>query len=198
MISIEEIKSEFIKRGGVMRISELNEIGINSRQLLWLTNENVICKLKTGVYEIVDYTAAEEVIIARLFPTAVIYLESALLHYGYTDRIPGSWQIAVDKNISKAQFNLMYPNITPFYIEKKYMEIGIRTYENSGINVRIFDRDRTICDVLRYINKIDKEVFNNAIRGYINDSNPNVNKLMEYAQKLRVTEKVKQYIGVWL
>ena len=41
----------------------------------------------------------QQIMLMKLFPTAVIYLESALLHYGYTDRIPATWQIAVDKNI---------------------------------------------------------------------------------------------------
>lgn len=30
----------------------------------------------------------------------------------------------------------------------------------------IYDRDRTICDVLRNMNKMDREIFNKAIQGY--------------------------------
>lgn len=198
MISVNELKDEFNKHGGLMRTSELNSIGLNSRQLLRLINKNVITKIKTGVYEISGSIVPEEVTIAKLFPTAVIYLESALLHYGYTDRIPGTWQIAVDKNISKPQFSIAYPAVTPFYINKKYMDIGVDTFEVSGFKVRIFDRERTICDILRYSNKLDNEVFNNAVQRYIKDEKRNIKKLIEYAKNLRVTEKVKIYIGVWL
>jgi predicted transcriptional regulator of viral defense system len=198
MISINELKIEFQRHGGIMKTSELTHIGLNSRQLLKLTRENVISKIKTGVYEVSDSPAPEEVIIARLFPTAVIYLESALLYYGYTDRIPGAWQIAVDKNISKPQFQITYPLILPYFIDKKYMYIGVDYFEICGVKIRVFDRDRTICDVLRYINKLDKEVVNNAIQRYIKDNKRNITKLMEYAEKLRVTTKVKTYIRVWL
>lgn len=38
------------------------------------------------------------------------------------------------------------------------------------VNVRIYDRDRTICDVLRNINKMDKEIFNKAVQGYVKDT----------------------------
>lgn len=68
----------------------------------------------------------------------------------------------------------------------------------NGVKVRIYNRERTICDVLRYANKLDREVFNNAILRYIKDQNRNGKRLMEYAKKLRVAEKVKTYVGVWL
>ena len=62
----------------------------------------------------------------------------------------------------------------------------------------MYDKERTICDCLRYRNKMDREIFNKAIQNYINDSTKNIPKLMEYAEKLRVKKLVKDLIGVWL
>ena len=107
-------------------------------------------------------------------------------------------QIAVDKNISKQQLEISYPLIKPFYIDPKYLEIGIDTFEVNKVKIRIYDKERTICDVLRYANKLDNEVFNNAIQRYVKDNNRNIKRLMEYAKILRVSSKVKIYIGVWL
>ena len=64
--------------------------------------------------------------------------------------------------------------------------------------VRIYDRDRTICDVLRNMSKMDKEIFNKAIQRYVNDPQKNIPNLMEYAKALRVQKKVNDLIGVWL
>lgn len=50
----------------------------------------MITKIKYGFYVLSDNIPREEVVIARLFPHAVIYLESALMHYAYTDRIPSA------------------------------------------------------------------------------------------------------------
>ena len=86
MISFDELKREFENQGGIMKRSELDAIGLNSRQILRLVNENALSKLKIGIYELTEFPASEEVIIAKAFPAAVIYLESALLYYGYTDR----------------------------------------------------------------------------------------------------------------
>jgi hypothetical protein len=52
--------------------------------------------------------------------------------------------------------------------------------------------------VLRNMNKMDKEVFNKAVQGYVKDPKKNIPNLIEYAKVLRVQTRVKELIGVWL
>lgn len=198
MIKIESIQKEFKKHGGVLKTAELNQLGLSSRQIKNLLDKGVISKIKHGFYELSDYITREEVVIARLFPQAVIFLESALMYYEYTDRIPAAWQIAVDRNSKKTQYKIDYPVIEPYYLEPKFLEVGIDKIQVEGITVKIFDRNRTICDVLRYENKLEKEVVNNAIQRYVKDPKKNVRKLFEYAKVLNIKNKVQTYIGVWL
>jgi predicted transcriptional regulator of viral defense system len=88
MIQINRIKDAFNKYGGVLKTSELKDLGLSSREIKKLTEEGIISKIEHGFYELTDGTPWEKIIIARLFPNAVIFLESVLMHYGYTDRIP--------------------------------------------------------------------------------------------------------------
>jgi len=62
------------------------------------------------------------VIISRLFPEAIIFLESALIKYGYTDRIPTALQIAVNRYSKTTKYDIDYPVIQPFYIEPKFLK----------------------------------------------------------------------------
>lgn len=198
MNKIDKIKNNFIEYGGVLKTSELNDLGFSSRQIKKLMEEGLITKIKYGFYELTDYIPREEVIIARLFPESVIFLESALFYYEYTDRIPSFWQIAVNKNSNKFQYNIDYPLIKPYYLEPKFIEIGVDTIEIEGVEVRLYDRDRTICDVLRYETKLEKEVFTNAIKNYVKGPKKNVRNLFEYAEIFNIKNKVQTYIGVWL
>ncbi|WP_352418885.1 type IV toxin-antitoxin system AbiEi family antitoxin domain-containing protein [Proteiniborus sp.] len=198
MNKIDKIKNHFSEYGGVLKTSELNDLGFSSRQIKKLMEEGIITKIKHGFYELTDYIPREEVIIARLFPESVIFLESSLFYYEYTDRIPSSWQIAVNKNSSKHQYNIDYPLIKPYYLEPKFIEIGIDIIEIEGVEIRIYDRDRTICDVLRYETKLEVEVFTNAIKNYIKDPKKNARNLFEYAEIFNIKNKVQTYIGVWL
>jgi len=186
MIEKSVIYEEFKNRGGVLRTSELNALGLSSRQIKKLVESGDITRIKRVYYEISDNIYPEEAVIARLFPDAVIFLESALMHYGYTDRIPQAWQIVVDRDSGKSQYKIDYPLIEVFYIEPKLLEIGLDVFKVEEVEVRIFNRDRTICDVLRYENKLEREVFTNAIKRYIRDPKKNVRNLFEYAKVFNI------------
>lgn len=198
MIDKSKLKEEFEKHGGVLKTAELKSLGLSSRQIKKLVEEGEVSKIKQGYYELAGEVNPEEIIIARLFPNAILFLESALLQYGYTDRIPTAWQIAVDRNSEKSQYDIAYPLLQPFYQEPKFLSIGVATYEIQGVEVKIFDRDRTICDLLRYEKKLEREVFSNAIMRYIKDPKKNVRHLAEYAEALNITKKMQSQIGKWL
>jgi hypothetical protein len=76
------------------------------------------------------------------------------------------------------------------------MSIGLSHYLVNGIKINIFDRERTICDVLKYENKLDKEIFNKAIKSYLHDNNKNLKLLSKYSILLKINGKVKTYIGM--
>lgn len=194
----KKLEKEFKKHGGVLKTSELNDLGISSRKINRLIEDNIISRIKHGFYELENYITQEEVIIARLFPDAVIFLESALREYNYTDRIPSAWQIAVNKHSNKKQYEIDYPFIEPYYIEPKFMEVGVDIKIIDGVEIRIYDRDRTLCDILRYEKKIENEVFTRSIKNYIKDPNKNVRNLYEYADIFNIKNKVQTYIGMWL
>jgi len=198
MMIIEIMEKEFKRRGGILKTAELKELGLSSRQIKRLVDDGIITRIKRGFYELTDYVVHEKIIIAKLFTQAVIFLESALFDYGYTDRIPSAWQIAVNRYSKTTQYDIDYPLIDPYYLEPKLLEIGVDVIEMDGVKVRIYNRDRTICDVLRYENKLEKEVFNDAITRYIKDPGKNIRRLFEYAEIFNIKNKVQRYVGVWL
>ena len=52
--------------------------------------------------------------------------------------------------------------------------------------------------MLRYSNKLDKEIVNQAVQSYVNDSNKNTSNLIKYAKAMRAEIKVKTMLGMWL
>lgn len=192
------MRSLFEKNGGILKTSELNKLGFSSRQIKRLLEDKIISRIKQGFYESIEYSPREEVVISRLFPDAVFFLESALIYYDYTDRVPSAWQIAVNKYSNTTKYNIDYPFVEPYYLEPKFINIGIDEILIDGIKIRIYDRDRTICDTLRYEKKLEGEVFTNAIKRYVKDPKNNIRRLFEYAEAFNIKKKVQTYIGVWL
>jgi predicted transcriptional regulator of viral defense system len=196
---IEEVKRISEENHGIIKTSDITSRGIHNRVLEKLVNEGQLVKLKRGIYQWVEEGELEDLeILVRLIPDAVIFLHSALFYHGYTDRTPDCFHIAVDRNCNKRKLKFDYPQIKPYFMKKEYLGIGIKEVLINEIKVKIFDKERTICDVLRYSNKIDKEVVNKAIQSYVNDRSKDINKLIDYSKKLNIYKKVQIYIGMWL
>ena len=49
---------------------------------------------------------------------------SAAMYYGYTDRAPESWHIAVDNKSARNKFKMDFPIIKPHFIETSRLDIG--------------------------------------------------------------------------
>jgi predicted transcriptional regulator of viral defense system len=125
-------------------------------------------------------------------------MDTALFYHSYSNRTPLAWHIAVSKDSGKSRFRIDYPFVRPYFIEPSVLEVGLSAGDIDGNTVRIYDKERTICDCLRYVKKMDREIFNRAIQSYVADMAKNIPRLIDYAKTLRVSEKVKNLIGVWL
>jgi len=125
-------------------------------------------------------------------------MHSALFNYQYSDRTPLDWDIAIDRDTSKSRFKLDYPYVKPYYMERKHLEYGVVEVDYEGATLKIFDRDRLICECIRNDKKMDKETYNKAIQAYINDSNKCISHLIDYAKRRNILKKVRDRIGVWL
>ena len=199
MNSILEYKKIFDKYGGMMRTKQLQAANILYRPLQKLIHQGYVEKVRYGYYQWVDHDDFSEVgTVTRLFPDAILCMDTALWYYGYSDRTPADWHLAVSKDSGKSRFRIDYPFVKPYYVEPSLLELGLIVGEVDGHEVRIYNKDRLICDCLRYRNKMDKEIFNKAIQSYIADPGKSIPKLLEYAEMLRVKKTAKDLIGVWL
>ena len=199
MHDVQYYKSIFDKYGGMMRTTQLAEEKIFYPQREKLIADGYVEKIRRGYYQWINPDDFSEVgTVIRPFPDALLCMDTALRYYGYSDRTPGDWHLAVSKDSGKSRFKIDYPFVKPYYVEPAVLELGLTTGTMDGHAIRIYDKDRLICDCLRYRNKMDKEIFNKSIQKYIADPEKSIPKLMEYAGPLRVKKLAKDLIGVWL
>lgn len=195
---LNEVKNCIDANGGIAKKEQLASIGIDYRRLLDLVESKEIIRIKNGYYTYGVERFSEETLIAKLFPDAVLCMENALYAYGYISRKPFGFRLAVDKNTSKSRFKMDYPKVIPYYTEPEVLEIGVATVEYEGNMFQVYDKDRLICDCLKYESKMDREDFKEAIQSYIKDEDKDIAALLEYARERKVVKRVQSLIGVWL
>ena len=160
--------------------------------------KEVLSRMLDEDTRVLKYPAYFIALHSLLFPDARLCMESALYAYGYIREKPYGWHLAVDKNTSKSRFKMDYPKVIPYYTEPEALELGSTTIEQNGLTFQIYDKERMICDCLKYEAKLDRAIFREAIQSYIRDNDKDISMLMEYARARKVTGKVQSLIGVWL
>jgi hypothetical protein len=195
---LDRVKDYIYKNGGIVKRSQLYELGIDYRRILDFAEKGDLVRLKSGYYIVRLSDFSEEELIAKLFPDAILNLESGLYEYGYISRRPYAWKLTVDKNTSKSRFKLDYPSVVPLYAEKSVMETGVQKKTFGGAQMKIFDRNRLVCECLKYEDKMERELFQEGLMSYIHDPKKDAAALMRYAKERKVTSKVQSTIGIWL
>jgi predicted transcriptional regulator of viral defense system len=192
------LEKVFKSNNGVLKTSQLTMLKIDSTDIKRLIKNGVIEKIRTGYYRFRSDDTGEAAIVARLFPDGILWFNTALFYYGYSDRTPMQWDIIISKNASRSRFEIDYPHVNPLFISPERLSYGVTTIEIDDCTMNILDRDRLICECLKYESDMDKETFNKAVQAYIADPKKNIKNLLAYAKRRKATKRVYDVIGVWL
>ena len=65
-------------------------------------------------------------------------------------------------------------------------DYGVFASSSYDGQIKIYDLERTIIDILRDRNKIDTQIFNQALNGYIKRKDKNLVKLSKYAKAFKI------------
>lgn len=192
--------SDVFKKGnGIARTADFNAYGISTQEVVKLCKEGRLLRIKHGYYQSAENPyLPDEQILASLLPEAVVCLESALFHYGYSDLTPHAWSVVVPRNISLSKLEIDGLELDVHFVSKDLYDIGKTTEDFNGVQLAIYDRERTICDCFKFRSQLDSEVFNKALNVYAKDEQKNLANFITYAKKLRVYKKVKDIMEVLL
>lgn len=196
---LEQIHEMVEAGGGLVKASDIEALGVDYRRVLAFVEEGLLIRVKSGYYTTKYFECSEEGWIYKLFgEDGILTMESALYVYGYLKDRPYKWSIAINKNTSKSRFKIDYPVVEPYYTESEVLELGVTETDFAGGRMKIYTKERLVCDLLKYQEKVNREDFKKGVLGYIMDEDKDVAFLMEYAKERKVLKKVQSMIGIWL
>ena len=81
-------------------------------------------------------------------------------------------------------------------MQKVVYDLGITEVKSpQGATVRVYDKERCICDLIRDKNQIDLQIYSQALKDYFK-TKPNIRKLLKYGKFFGIKEKIITYIEV--
>lgn len=67
-----------------------------------------------------------------------------------------------------------------------------------GGNIRIYDKERCICDLVGSRGNMDMQIYTQAIKEYFKSDQVNVRKIIKYAKQFGVEKEIRMYMEVLL
>lgn len=199
MNKLDAVKSIIKKNGGIAKTSQLNKVGIQNYEIARMCERGELERVNHGYYQVANcMEISEEKMIATFLGEGIICMESALFHYGYSDKVPLVWAIAVPRNISRAKIKIDNFPYKIYFVQDDKLTLGKTEGIFNGMKLSVYDRERTICDCFKYKSKMDNEMFNKAINAYVADEKKNLGNLSRYAKEMRVYKKVNELMEVML
>ena len=192
-----EYESKILKlfKNGYLTTKDVTDNHIPRTYLTKLIKENKIERVSRGVYIKKNVLVDEFVILQNKSKYAIYSNTTALYLHGLSNRIPIRYDITI-KSGYKGSLQ-KEKNVNLFYTKKELLELGVIDYKlDSGNVIRVYDLDKTICDIIKNKKKIDAEIFNKAIREYFYSKKKNTLKLYEYAKKMNIYNKVRDIFEV--
>lgn len=197
MKDYSDIHKLFKEHNGIMDAASLREKGISYYQLNKLEKMGILTKVKRGLYALSDIKKElHEMVEAALYvPKGVICLYSALAHHELSTFTPSEYNFAISRKGRKPSLPI-YPPIRLYYFDDDTFEIGIEEFELDGHPLKVYDLERTICDVVKFRNKLDANIVKESLKQYSTNRKGNYGKLIRYAEKMRVKTILNHYLEV--
>ena len=152
-------------------------------------------KVARGVY-ITDDVWPDELFVMQVRSSAVIFSgETALFLHGLLDREYSEISVTVPTGYNAS--HLKMDNVQVRYVAKEIYELGVcEVISSSGNRVRVYDKERSICNLIMDRNKVEVQNFQTAIKEYMSLKDKKISRLIEYAEKLRIRDEVMKYVEV--
>lgn len=181
---------------GILKASEILELGISREYLRKLCARGAVAKAARGYYVLPDYemTGMQSITqVCKQIPKGVICLLSALRVHDFTTQNPFEVWLAIERDTWKPR--------QAFSTEVRYMRFsgaafaaGIETQVIDHIEVKVYCPAKTVADCFKYRNKIGLDVALEALREGMRNKLFTMDELWGYAKICRVHQVIRPYL----
>ena len=197
MNNYDKILNYAKENNGYITTKEAESLDIHSTFLSNLVNDKKLERVGTGIYKLPDYPIDNFYILSKSSKNMCFSHATALYLHNMSDRIPLIYDITVPYNYSGNLLN--NKDISLRYVKEDIFELGMIDIKTiNDLTVKCYDLERTLCDIIKDKNRMDKEIYSKALKEYAKKENKDILKLVKYAKKLNIEDEVVELMEVLL
>ena len=194
MIKLTELA---YRNNGFITSKQAVAAGLHYSRLSEAVVAGELMRVSRGIYCVPEVWEDEYWVAQQRFSRGVLSEGTALFLHGYTDRTPQYITMTFPRS-----YNASGARKEGFVVRtcaEELLDLGLATLKTpSGNEVRAYNLERTLCDLVRGRTLYDVQILNPAMKRYVRENPGGVGELMAYADQLGVLDKIRTYIEVLL
>lgn len=193
----KELKDLTIENNGMLVHKKAREEGIHPVYIQEYKEEYRLEEVLPGVYSEPNAFIDEMFALQKRYTKGIYSHESALVIWELTDVIPMEFVMTFPQGYNNPSVKEW--GIHPKYSNEKRYEIGITSAKTEyGNPVSVYNKERTLCDLLQKRHHTEKSILIEAIKRYAGLEDKNLGLLMKYANLFNVEKTIRLYLEVLL
>ncbi|MGE4445431.1 MAG: hypothetical protein AB7C92_02125 [Synergistaceae bacterium] len=187
-----------IQKRQFIPLKNLKEGGYSLYKINQLVSAGKLGRVNRSYYENMGYNGEINdfyAVPAYSDEKGIICLMSAAAYYELTTERPTQIDVALPRR-SRVPRSPEWPLMQFYLFSDQRYKVGAEKVNADGNPFYIYDMEKTVCDVIFYRNKLGFEPAVEVIKKYLNKQNRDLNRLMRYAEMLRLKTTMRQFMEV--
>jgi hypothetical protein len=131
------------------------------------------------------------------FSKGIFSNETALYLHRLSDRTPPAYTMTFPHGYNAC--GVKKSGVIAKFTKPEIYNLGTVELSSPCENlIKAYNKERTLCDIVKGSHSCDIGIVNQAMKAYVVSRDKNMNKLISYAERLRVKPKILRYMEVLL
>ena len=162
-----------------------------------LCDNGLLKRVSTGYYSLPNMINDDYYKIISKSKNAVFSYNTSLFLHELSDRTPLYFDVTVPRGYGGPLQNIDVVSL--HYVDNNILNLGMEIIKSPfGMDIKCYDVERTICDIIKNKNNMDKEIYTKALKWYAEKKDKDMLKLSKYSKKLNIEKEVAEIMQLIL
>ena len=195
----DEIKKLFKTHGYYLTSGQLMAFRVHTALIRRMLNKGQLEKVKRGLYRLPPEEIPEEEKFTFDYfdaaigvPKGIFCLRTALHYHGLSTQRPAVFDMAIPR--TRRTPKLLTVSVRFYRFQEPYYSYGVQEIKTEIATIRIYDKEKSICDAFRQRRIIGENLAMESLNTYLKNQEMNLNKLIQTARLCRVSHLIEPVV----